>query len=84
MTRTVIMDAPALPLAIEAPPAAAPTAARSGSDDVIVLNVATSESVSLYDRLGPTVVATDGVRPLLPFVAAALIRTDSLQDRELA
>ena len=43
---------PDQPLAIEAPPAA---------DDTIKLDVSTSEPVSLFDKLGPTIVAKDGV-----------------------
>jgi hypothetical protein len=48
-------------LLLEAPPL------RSDSD-TIQLNVTTSASVSLYDRMGPTVVASDGVRPLPPIL----------------
>lgn len=49
-------EAPASPprplLQLEAPPAA--------EDAAIKLNVGTSEPVSLYDQLGPTIVASDG------------------------
>lgn len=49
---------PDQPLAIEAPPAA---------DDTIKLDVSTSEPVSLFDKLGPTIVAKDGVSRLPAF-----------------
>jgi len=46
-------DSPSTVLALPAPP--------SASDAPLKLDVSTGESVSLYDRLGPTVVNTDGV-----------------------
>jgi len=45
-------DSPSTVLALPAPPS---------SDAPLKLDVSTGESVSLYDRLGPTVVNTDGV-----------------------
>jgi len=51
-------------LALPAPPT---------SEDPIKLDVSTGESVSLYDRLGPTVVNSDGVRlPVLFSLALSL------------
>ncbi|GAA5825969.1 hypothetical protein JCM11251_000070 [Rhodosporidiobolus azoricus] len=41
------------PLALPAPP-------EQDADEAIKLDVGTGESVSLYDRLGPTVVNSDG------------------------
>jgi hypothetical protein len=35
--------------------------APSNADDAIKLDVGTSEAVSLYERLGPAIVASDGV-----------------------
>ncbi|KAK4701778.1 hypothetical protein P7C70_g4453, partial [Phenoliferia sp. Uapishka_3] len=43
-------EAPKAPLAIEAP----------AESDAIKLNVATSEVVSLFDQLGPTIVSAEG------------------------
>lgn len=44
---------------LEAPP-------LNSDSDTIQLNVTTSASVSLYDRMGPTVVGTDGVSGVSP------------------
>jgi len=44
-------------LALPAPP-------NSAEEEAIKLDVGTGESVSLYDRLGPTVVNSDGVSPV--------------------
>ena len=67
------------PLLLEQSPA------TSDPDAPIKLNVTTSEPVSLYDRLGPSIVSSDGVRSLsLDEAAADPARVaDALQDREL-
>lgn len=36
----------------------------SNSNETIKLNVATGESVSLYNQLGPTIVSSEGVRSI--------------------
>lgn len=51
------------------PQLALPPPPPPDADAPLKLDVSTGESVSLYDRLGPTVVNSDGVRLLFPFLA---------------
>ena len=51
-------EAPKQPLAIEA--------RAESEEDTIKLNVTTGESVSLFDKLGPTIVSAEGVSRSAP------------------